>query len=196
MCDEAERAGKDVPQYVVEELKAAAAVRRRGPRRPGQLPRVLLIWRANLFASSMKGHEFMLRHLLGTDDAVTAAETPPELRPTEVTWREEAPVGKLDLSVAVDFRMTSTCLFSDVVLPAATWYEKFDLSSTDMHPFVHAFSPAIAPPWQTRTDFDIFHTVAAEFSKLAATHLGVRRDVIAAPLAHDTRDEMAQPTGG
>ncbi|MFC9084546.1 molybdopterin-dependent oxidoreductase, partial [Streptomyces sp. NPDC057062] len=149
----------------------------------------------NLFASSMKGHEFMLRHLLGTDDAVTAAETPPELRPTEVTWREEAPVGKLDLSVAVDFRMTSTCLFSDVVLPAATWYEKFDLSSTDMHPFVHAFSPAIAPPWQTRTDFDIFHTVAAEFSKLAATHLGVRRDVIAAPLAHETRVVLAKPLG-
>jgi len=196
VCDEAERAGKDVPQYVVEELKAGRLrFAAEDPDDPANFPRVLLIWRANLFASSMKGHEFMLRHLLGTDDAVTAAETPPELRPTEVTWREEAPVGKLDLSVAVDFRMTSTCLFSDVVLPAATWYEKFDLSSTDMHPFVHAFSPAIAPPWQTRTDFDIFHTVAAEFSKLAATHLGVRRDVIAAPLAHDTRDEMAQPHG-
>lgn len=196
VCDEAERAGKDVPQYVVEELKAGRLrFAAEDPDDPANCPRVLLVWRANLFASSMKGHEFMLRHLLGTDDAVTAAETPPELRPTEVTWREEAPVGKLDLSVAVDFRMTSTCLFSDVVLPAATWYEKFDLSSTDMHPFVHAFSPAIAPPWQTRTDFDIFHTVAAEFSKLAATHLGVRRDVIAAPLAHDTRDEMAQPHG-
>ncbi len=27
-----------------------------------------------------------------------------------------------------------------------------------MHPFVHAFSPAIAPPWETKTDFDAFHT--------------------------------------
>ena len=42
--------------------------------------------------------------------------------------------------------MTSTTLFSDVVLPAATWYEKHDLSSTDMHPFVHAFNPAIPRP--------------------------------------------------
>ena len=43
--------------------------------------------------------------------------------------------------------MTSTTLLSDIVLPAATWYEKYDLSSTDMHPFVHAFTPAIDPPW-------------------------------------------------
>jgi nitrate reductase alpha subunit len=37
--------------------------------------------------------------------------------------------------------------------------------------------------------------VAKEFSRLAARHLGVRRDVIAAPLAHDTPDELAQPHG-
>ena len=53
--------------------------------------------------------------------------------------------------------MTARTLLSDVVLPAATWYEKHDLSSTDMHPFVHAFTPAIDPPWETRTDFDAFH---------------------------------------
>ncbi len=196
LCDEAERAGKEVADYIVEELKAGRLrFAAEDPDDPVNFPRVLTVWRANLFASSMKGHEYLLRHLLGTDDAVTAAETPPALRPKEVVWRDPAPVGKADLSVAVDFRMTSTCLFSDVVLPAATWYEKYDLSSTDMHPFVHAFSPAIAPPWQTRTDFDVFHTVAWEFSRLAAAHLGVRRDVIAAPLAHDTPDELAQPRG-
>ena len=32
--------------------------------------------------------------------------------------------GKLDLVVTLDFRMSSTCLYSDVVLPTATWYEK------------------------------------------------------------------------
>ena len=60
--------------------------------------------------------------------------------------------------------MTSTTLFSDVVLPAATWYEKHDLNTTDMHPFIHAFTPAINPPWQTRTDFDAFHGIAKAFS--------------------------------
>ena len=46
--------------------------------------------------------------------------------------------------------MTSTTLLSDIVFPAATWYEKHDLSSTDMHPFVHAFTPAIDPPWEAQ----------------------------------------------
>jgi nitrate reductase alpha subunit len=48
------------------------------------------------------------------------------------------------------------------------WYEKADLSSTDMHPFIHAFSPAIDPPWETRSDFDAFGAIAEAFSTLAA----------------------------
>nr|BFE78129.1 hypothetical protein GCM10020093_007300 [Planobispora longispora] len=124
-----------------------------------------------------------------------AHEAAPEQRPADVTWHEQAPQGKLDLLLSLDFRMTSTTLFSDIVLPAATWYEKHDLSSTDMHPFVHAFSPAIDPPWQTRTDFAAFHAVAKAFSALAKTHLGVRKDVVAVPLLHDTPDEYANPHG-
>jgi nitrate reductase alpha subunit len=81
------------------------------------------------------------------------------------------------------------------VLPAATWYEKHDLNTTDMHPFIHSFNPAIAPPWQTRTDWDAFQTIATAFSQLAQRHLGVRRDVVAVPLLHDTPDELANPHG-
>jgi nitrate reductase alpha subunit len=139
--------------------------------------------------------EYFMRHLLGTHDAVRADESPPHLRPADVTWRDEAPRGKLDLLTTIDFRMTSTCTYADVVLPAATWYEKHDLSTTDMHPFVHSFNPAIAPPWETRTDFEAFALIAADFSRLAEQHLGVRTDIIAAPLMHDTADETAQPRG-
>jgi len=165
------------------------------PDAPGNWPRVLTVWRANLLGSSAKGNEYFLRHLLGTDSSLRAAETPPDGRPKEVAWRDEAPEGKLDLLLSLDFRMTSTTLFSDLVLPAATWYEKHDLSSTDMHPFVHAFTPAIAPPWQTRTDFAIFHGLAQAFSRLAAVHLGVRKDIVAVPLTHDTPDELNTPGG-
>jgi nitrate reductase alpha subunit len=135
--------------------------------------------------------EYFMRHLLGTHDAVRAEESPEGLRPAEVTWRAEAPRGKLDLLTAIDFRMTSTCTFADVVLPAATWYEKHDIASTDMHPFVHSFNPAIAPPWETRTDFSAFTAIARDFSRLAATHLGKRTDLVAVPLMHDTPDELA-----
>ena len=81
-----------------------------------------------------------------------------------MAWRDEAPQGKLDLIMTADFRKTSTTLHSDVVLPAATWYEKYDISTTDMHPFVNSFNAAIDPPWQARTDFQIFQQLAKDFS--------------------------------
>jgi len=196
LADEAEAAGRPVADHVVDELKAGRLTfAGEDPDAPENFPRVLTIWRANLLGSSAKGNEYFLKHLLGTDSSVNATEAPPGARPRDVVWREEAPTGKLDLLLTLDFRMTSTTVFSDVVLPAATWYEKHDLSSTDMHPYVHAFNPAIAPPWQTRTDWDAFNTLARVFSRLAAGHLGVRKDVIAAPLLHDTPDELATPHG-
>jgi nitrate reductase alpha subunit len=64
-----------------------------------------------------------------------------------------------------------------------------------MHPFVHAFTPAIDPPWETKTDFEMFHLLAREFSRMAKTHLGVRRDLVSVPLQHDTPGQLAQPGG-
>ncbi|MEU2915943.1 nitrate reductase subunit alpha [Streptomyces massasporeus] len=196
LADEAEAAGRAVGEHVVEELKAGRlGFAGEDPDAPENFPRVLTVWRANLLGSSAKGNEYFLKHLLGTDSSVRATEAAPEARPRDVVWRDQAPAGKLDLLLTLDFRMTSTTVYSDIVLPAATWYEKHDLSSTDMHPFVHAFNPAISPPWQTRTDWDAFHTLAQEFSRQAAGQLGVRKDVVAAPLLHDTPDELANPRG-
>jgi nitrate reductase alpha subunit len=196
LADEASAAGGSAAEHIVAELKAGRLrFAAEDPGDPACYPRVLTVWRANLLGSSGKGNEYFLRHLLGTDAAVRSEQSPPLARPAEVTWREQAADGKLDLLVTTDFRMTSTALFSDVVLPAATWYEKHDLSSTDMHPFVHAFNPAIAPPWQARTDYDTFLALADRFSELAAVHLGTRTDVLAVPLTHDTADELAQPGG-
>ncbi|HET6211390.1 MAG TPA: molybdopterin-dependent oxidoreductase, partial [Micromonosporaceae bacterium] len=89
------------------------------PDAPQNWPRVLTVWRANLLGSSAKGNEYFLRHLLGTDASLRAVEAGPEHRPHDVRWHDEAPQGKLDLLLSMDFRMTSTTLFSDVVLPAA-----------------------------------------------------------------------------
>ncbi|TMR38612.1 nitrate reductase subunit alpha, partial [Actinomadura geliboluensis] len=196
IADEAAAAGRPVAEHVVDELKAGRLkFACEDPDAPQNWPRVMTIWRANVLGSSGKGMEYFMRHLLGTDDAVRAEESPPGLRPAEVAWRDEAPRGKLDLLTTIDFRMTSSCTYADVVLPAATWYEKHDLSSTDMHPFVHSFNPAIAPPWESRTDFDAFRLIAEEFSRLAAGRLGTRTDVVPVPLMHDSADETAQPGG-
>lgn len=163
---------------------------------PQNWPRTLVLWRSNLMGSSAKGNEYFLKNLLGTHHNVMGNDAEASMaRPREVAWHEETPEGKLDLLMSADFRMTSTTLLSDIVFPAATWYEKHDLSSTDMHPFVHAFTPAIDPPWETKSDFEMFHELAAEFSRQAATHLGVRKDLVSVPLQHDTAGQMAQPGG-
>jgi nitrate reductase alpha subunit len=197
LVDEAETAGADPVEHVVQSLRdGRLRFACEDPDAPENFPRVLTVWRANVLGSSGKGHEYFLEHLLGTPDpGVRAEESPEGLRPADVRWREPAPRGKLDLLTTIDFRMTSNALFSDVVLPAATWYEKVDLSSTDLHPFVHTFNAAITPPWEAKTDWDAFRLIAAEFSRLAEKHLGVRRDLVAAPLQHDTPDEIAQPFG-
>ncbi|WP_347835377.1 molybdopterin dinucleotide binding domain-containing protein [Gracilibacillus sp. JCM 18860] len=81
-------------------------------------------------------------------------------------------------------------------MPAATWYEKTDLSSTDMHPFVHPFNPAIDPLWESRSDWDIYRSLAKTFSKMAEERLPeTYQDVVTAPLGHDSPSEMAQPNG-
>jgi nitrate reductase / nitrite oxidoreductase, alpha subunit len=197
LVDEAEAAGADPAEHVVQELRQGRlGFACEDPDAPENHPRVLTVWRANVLGSSGKGHEYFLEHLLGSPEpAVRADETPGGGRPADVRWREPAPRGKLDLLTTIDFRMTSNALFSDVVLPAATWYEKVDLSSTDLHPFVHTFNAAIPPPWEAKTDWDAFRLLAAAFSRLAEKHLGVRRDLVAVPLLHDSPDELAQPLG-
>ncbi|MBW3217071.1 molybdopterin-dependent oxidoreductase, partial [Salmonella enterica subsp. enterica serovar Javiana] len=91
---------------------------------------------------------------------------------------------------------TGTALYSDIVLPASTWYEKHDLSSTDMHPFVHPFNPAIGSPWEARSDWDIFTSLSKAVSDLAKKiDLEPMKEVVATPLLHDTPQELAQPLG-
>ncbi len=140
--------------------RAACRFAAEDPDAPENFPRVLTVWRANLLGSSGKGNEYFLQAPAGRDAARVrgARGTGGPAARARSSGASEAPEGKLDL--LLDARLPhdiGTTLFSDVVLPAATWYEKHDISSTDMHPFVHAFNPAIAPPWETRTDFDAFH---------------------------------------
>lgn len=157
-------------------------------------PKTLFVWRSNLISSSAKGQEYFMKHLLGTKSGLLANPNETD-KPEEIVWREETN-GKLDLLVALDFRMTATPLYADVVLPAATWYEKHDISSTDMHPFIHPFNPAVDPLWESKSDWDIYKTLAKSVSDLAKTHMkGTFKDVVTTPLAHDSKQEISTPYG-
>ena len=108
-------------------------------------------------------------------------------------WHEQAPEGKLDLVVTLDFRMSTTCLYSDIVLPTASWYEKNDLNTSDMHPFIHPLSAAVDPVWQSKSDWEIYKGFAKAFSEVCVGHLGVEKEVVLTPLMHDSPAELAQP---
>ncbi len=155
-------------------------------------PRVWFIWRGNALMSSAKGHEYFLRHYLGTHDNLVGEDMAAD-SVEEVVWHEHAPHGKMDLVVDLNFRMDTSALYSDIILPAATWYEKADLNSTDMHSFIHPLSPAVPPCWESKSDWQIFESVAKRFSEMAERHFPEPvEDVIATPLAHDTPAEIAQ----
>jgi nitrate reductase alpha subunit len=193
---EAEAKGVDPIQYAIGQFKSGALdFAFADPDAPQNFPRNLFIWRSNLLGSSGKGHEYMLKHLLGTRHGLQGKDLGERgaAKPEEVAWRDPAPEGKLDLLVTLDFRMCTTALYSDIVLPTATWYEKNDLNTSDMHPFIHPLSKAVDPAWEARSDWDIFKGIARTASELAPGVLGVEKDLVLVPTLHDSPGELAMP---
>jgi nitrate reductase alpha subunit len=192
----AAEAGQEAPAYATAELKAGRLrMACEDPDNPRNFPRNMFVWRSNLLGSSGKGHEYFLKHLLGAQHGVQGKDLGGEggSKPLEIEWRPEAPTGKLDLLVTLDFRMSTTCMYSDIVLPTATWYEKHDLNTSDMHPFIHPLSAAVDPAWEARSDWEIFKGIAKRFSEVCKGHLGLEKDLVLAPIMHDTPAELAQP---
>ncbi len=187
--------GMEVKDYVATALKSGdLQLSCEDPDNPDNWPRNLFVWRSNLLGASGKGHEYFLKHLLGTKHGVIGKDLGDHgrMKSTEVKWHDRAPEGKLDLLVTLDFRMSTTCMYSDIVLPTATWYEKNDLNTSDMHPFIHPLSAAIDPVWESRSDWDIYKGIAEAFSKVAPEVLGVEEDVVLTPIMHDSAGEIAQ----
>jgi len=193
----AEQAGAksdaEIKQWIVNQLKSGElkfAVQ--DPDAPENWPRLWFIWRSNALNASAKGQEYFFKHYLGTHHQVISEEVD-KSHFHEVNYRENAPEGKFDLIVDINFRMDTSALYSDIVLPTASWYEKDDLNTTDMHSFIHPFTMAVPPSWESKADWDIFKILAGKISELAQTHLPEPvRDLVAMPLQHDTPAEMAQ----
>lgn len=197
ICEEAKKNGAqsadDIKKYVFEQVKANKITHAiEDIDAEESFPRVWFIWRGNAIGTSSKGHEFFLNHYLGTHTNINAEEMG-KGQTKEIKWYEKAPTGKMDLVVDINFRMDTSALYSDIVLPTASWYEKADLNSTDMHTYIHPLAPAIAPVWESKPDWAIFRSIAQKVSELAVKHFPKPvMDVVTAPLSHDSIDEIAQ----
>lgn len=191
----AQNAGVEIKDYIADKLTSGELeMSCEDPDAPENWPRNLFIWRSNLLGSSGKGHEYFLKHLLGTDHGVLGKDLGEEggEMPKEAKWHKDAPKGKLDLLVTIDFRMSTTAVYSDIVLPTASWYEKNDLNTSDMHPFIHPLQAAVDPAYESKSDWEIFKAIAKKFSEVAPEILGKETDVVALPILHDTPAEIAQ----
>ncbi len=187
--------GQEIPRHVAEQLKSGdLQMSCEDPDDPANWPRNLFVWRSNLLGSSGKGHEYFLKHLLGADHGVLGGDLSEEGRrkPREAVWHDDAPQGKLDLLVTIDFRMSTTAVYSDIVLPTASWYEKNDLNTSDMHPFIHPLQAAVDPAYESKSDWEIFKAIARKFQEIAPEILGKETDVVTVPILHDTPAEIAQ----
>ncbi|RKZ16107.1 nitrate reductase subunit alpha [bacterium] len=197
LAKEAQAAGatddEGIKQYVFEKLKSKELEYCVGdPEAPESHPRVWYIWRGNAIVGSMKGTEYCLKHYLGAHSNINALDS--GVPTQDVKWAEAAAEGKMDLIVDLNFRMDSSALYSDIVLPAASWYEKADLNSTDMHSFIHPLSRAIAPVWEAKSDWEIFRELARVTSEVAKKYLPEPvKDILTIPIAHDSPGEIAQP---
>jgi len=104
----------------------------------GRKPRSMIIWRAN-YLNQAKGNEMV----------------------TDSLWKD------LDLIVDINYRMDTTALYSDIVLPAASYYEKTDLNTTDCHSFIHPFGKVLDPLFESKTDWEIFRLLTQRIAAIA-----------------------------
>jgi anaerobic selenocysteine-containing dehydrogenase len=90
-----------------------------------------------------------------------------------------------ELIVVMDHQMTDTVKWADVVLPAATWYEKTDLTATPLHPYLQIQQPAIPPVGEARSELWVWQELIKRIDPaLFAEHFDMTEDqAIAAILA-------------
>ena len=65
--------------------------------------------------------------------------------------RERAASGDIEFVATFDFQMTTSCQWSDVVFPATSWYENWELTATILHPYLQLQQPAIRPLFESRS---------------------------------------------
>lgn len=188
------KSDREVIDWVVGELKGGRL--RFAVEDPDSLinwPRVWIIWRGNALHASAKGHDYFLRHYLGAPDNAIADEVAGKYV-HDVGWQKPAGRGKLDLVVDLNFRMDTSAVYSDMVLPSASWYEKNDMNTTDLHSYIHPLGEAVPPVWDSKPDWEIFRMLAEKMSQIAPAYFPEPfREIVATPLLHDTADVIAQP---
>ena len=108
--------------------------------KPPKRPRAMMIWRADFINNGKGGYRLL-------------------------DWFKDE--NKLELVINFDYRMSTTSLYSDVVLPTASWYEKYDIETTPLHPYFQLQQACIKPMYESKTDFDTMRMIAQRIQQKA-----------------------------
>ena len=70
-------------------------------------------------------------------------------------------MSKLEFVVCTDIRMTDTCKYADILLPACGWFEYEDVCGRGIHhPYAIWNDKAIEPLYESKPDYEIFQMIA------------------------------------
>ena len=78
------------------------------------------------------------------------------------------------------------------MLPTATWYEKNDLNTSDMHPFIHPLSAAVDLACRVAQRLGDLSRAFKKFSEVCVVATRRRRELVLTPPMHDSPGELAQ----
>lgn len=81
-------------------------------------------------------------------------------------WREL--LNQLELIVTVDLFMTKTAEHSDLVLPAASHFEEYDLNISYWHYWLALNEKALPAYYEAKSDLEIFRLLTRKLNKLSA----------------------------
>ncbi|MGU0160023.1 molybdopterin-dependent oxidoreductase [Escherichia coli] len=106
------------------------------------------------------------------------------VKPEEVDGRTRVWKASWIWAVTPGLPSSSTCPDSDIISPTATWYEKNDINTSDIHPFIHPLSAAVDPAG-SESDWEIYKAIAKKFSEVRARPSGEETDIVTLPIQHD-----------
>lgn len=77
--------------------------------------------------------------------------------------RQQVEDGDIELVINLDFQKTTSSLYSNILLPGVSWYEKTELVSTPVHQYLQIQQPAIEPVGDCKPELWILRELARRY---------------------------------